>query len=134
MMRGLFGWPKALRPERAAALAAFTRIFRVKFDATKDEFGAASINFTKRYLLSQYGVGSVMRNSIGDYTLYLPEPFADPHFNVFMLTKTDAGSNHGVVFISPLDLGLVSEKRIRTLNIADAAWDPPEVHVLLIGD
>lgn len=134
MLRGLFGWPKGLRPERAAALAAFTKIVRVKFDATKTEFGAVAATNTNRYLLSQYGVASVMRNAIGDFTVYLSEPFADLHFNVFMLTKTDAGANHGVLFISPLDSGLVSEKRIRTLNIADAAWDPPEVHVLLMGD
>jgi hypothetical protein len=62
----------------------------VNFDGTKDTTGAVSTANTNRLIRSSGNVTSVLRNSVGDYTITFTTAMSDANYSVTLAVQTSS--------------------------------------------
>ena len=99
----------------------------VNFDATKDTTGAVSTANTNRLIRASGNVTSVLRNSVGNFTINFTTAMLDGNYSVVVSSIFGTGSSFGFCIESTPAAGSVV---IGTRNTSNAAgYDPATVCV-----
>jgi hypothetical protein len=92
----------------------------VNFDGTRDSSGAVSTANTNRFIRSSGNVTSVLRNSVGDYTITFTTPMSDANYSIIGMTT---GIYANTAFIATGGTYTSSAVRVRTGDYSSNLYD-----------
>lgn len=92
----------------------------VNFDGTRDTTGALSTANTNRLIRSSGNVTSVLRNSVGDYTITFTTPMSNANYSITGMTT---GASAMTAFLASGGTYTSSAVRVRTGDYTNNLYD-----------
>ena len=130
-------WVASAVPNPTATTGGFTAW--VNFDGTKDTTGAVSTANTNRLIRGSYNVSSVLRNSLGDYTVNFTNALTNTNYAVICTGVSYTSTNTSISHVIHGSIGSgATTKTTTAIRVESGAtnaavmYDSADFNVLIV--